>query len=83
MSTLCKVGHLDLNTTRGYVGVYSEEVVRHLSGPRREAPGLRPSEEYREPTETEWDEFERHFRHRKMALGDYYRPYGHRLSTAR
>jgi hypothetical protein len=37
---------------------------------------LRPGEEYREPTEAEWEEFEKHFRHRKMALGDCYRPYG-------
>lgn len=37
---------------------------------------MRPGEEYREPTEAEWEEFEKHFRHRKMALGDCYRPYG-------
>src|SRR6266487_2864660 len=34
------------------------------------------SEEYREPTEAEWREFEQHFRRRKLALGDCYRPYG-------
>lgn len=33
-------------------------------------------EEYREPTNAEWVEFEQHFRKRKLALGDCYRPYG-------
>ena len=41
----------------------------------RASPSPSPSEEYREPTEAEWEEFEKHFRHRKMALGDCYRPY--------
>jgi hypothetical protein len=27
-------------------------------------------------TEQEWEEFSHHFRHRKMALGECYRPYG-------
>lgn len=36
----------------------------------------RPQEEYREPTNAEWTEFEQHFRKRKLALGDCYRPYG-------
>jgi hypothetical protein len=36
----------------------------------------RPSEEYREPTEAEWEEFERHFTKRKVELGTCARPYG-------
>jgi hypothetical protein len=36
----------------------------------------RPSREYREPTTQEWDGFQQHFRRRRMALGDCYRPYG-------
>lgn len=70
------LGHLDLNTTRGYVAVYPEEVVRHFQAHIARQRALRPGEEYREPTEAEWAEFEKHFRHRKMALGDCYRPYG-------
>ena len=70
------LGHLDLNTTRGYVAVYPEEVIRHFQAHIARRRAFRPSEEYREPTDSEWKEFEKHFRHRKMALGDSYRPYG-------
>ena len=70
------LGHLDLNTTRGYVAVYPEEDIRHYQAHLARQRALRPGEEYREPTEAEWEEFEKHFRHRKMALGDCYRPYG-------
>jgi hypothetical protein len=35
----------------------------------------RPSEEYRTPTDAEWDEFLGHFEHRKLALGDCGRAY--------
>lgn len=70
------LGHLDLNTTRGYVAVYSEEVIRHYRSHLARRRVLRPEVEYREPTEEEWEEFSKHFRRRKMALGDCYRPYG-------
>lgn len=70
------LGHLDLNTTQGYVAVYPEEVIRHYRqfvASRRES---RPSEEYREPTGLEWAEFRDHFSLRKVALGTCDRPYG-------
>ncbi len=70
------LGHLDLNTTQAYVAVYPEEVIRHVQAHVTRQRALRPSEEYREPTQAEWTEFEQHFRRRKMALGDCYRPYG-------
>jgi hypothetical protein len=37
---------------------------------------LRPGEEYRTPTDTEWEEFLGHFEHRRVALGDCGRAYG-------
>jgi hypothetical protein len=37
---------------------------------------LRPSEEYREPTDSEWDEFLGHFTRRKVELGTGGRAYG-------
>jgi hypothetical protein len=37
---------------------------------------LRPSEEYREPTAAEWDEFLAHFEKRKVELGVCGRAYG-------
>ncbi|MGW2651067.1 hypothetical protein ACWC2T_40855 [Streptomyces sp. NPDC001393] len=36
----------------------------------------RPSEEYRTPTEAEWEEFLGHFERRRVALGDCGRAYG-------
>ena len=36
---------------------------------------LRPSEEYRTPTDEEWSEFVGHFEHRKVAIGDCGRSY--------
>ncbi|WP_251037141.1 hypothetical protein [Arthrobacter sp. ISL-28] len=36
----------------------------------------RPTEEYREPTAAEWDEFEAHFVQRKLSLGSCGRAYG-------
>ena len=59
----------------GYKAVYPEEAIRgHRAfiGRRRE---LRPSEEYRSPTEQEWDEFLGHFKRRRVALGDCGRAY--------
>ncbi len=37
---------------------------------------LRPSQEYREPTQQEWTEFEEHFLRRKVSLGNCRRAYG-------
>jgi site-specific recombinase XerD len=70
------LGHLDLNTTKGYVAVYAEEVIRQYQAHLTRRRVLRAAAEYREPTDQEWEEFAAHFRHRKMALGDCYRPYG-------
>jgi hypothetical protein len=36
---------------------------------------LRPSEEYRTPTDDEWAQFIGHFEHRKVAIGDCGRSY--------
>ncbi|WP_406191781.1 site-specific integrase [Streptomyces sp. NBC_01017] len=63
------VGHKDINTTMHYKAVYPEEVInghRAFITPRR---SLRPTEEYRLPTEEEWEEFLGHFERRKVALG--------------
>lgn len=70
------VGHRDLNTTMGYKAVYPEETInghRAFIARRRE---LRPSTEYRTPTDEEWEEFLGHFERRKVALGDCARAYG-------
>jgi hypothetical protein len=70
------VGHRDLNTTMGYKAVYPQEAVnghRAFLARRRD---LRPSAEYRTPTEEEWEEFLGHFERRKLSLGDCGRAYG-------
>ena len=70
------VGHRDLNTTMGYKAVYPQEAInghRAFIARHRE---LRPSEEYRTPTEEEWEEFLGHFQRRTLALGDCGRAYG-------
>jgi hypothetical protein len=62
-------GHRDINVTLGYKAVYPEEAIQaHLAFlARRRA--LRPTEEYRAPTDAEWQEFLGHFERRKVATG--------------
>ena len=70
------LGHKDITTTMGYKAVYPDEAItahRAFIARRRE---LRPPEEYRTPTEPEWQEFLGHFQRRKVELGDCGRAYG-------
>ena len=69
-------GHHDINTTMGYKAVYPQEVItghRAFIARRR---ATRPSQEYRTPTDQEWDEFLGHFQRRKVAYGTCGRSYG-------
>jgi hypothetical protein len=69
-------GHRDINTTMGYKAIYPEEAIeahRGFIARRREA---RPSEEYRTPTDEEWDEFLAHFEKRKLSTGTCARSFG-------
>ena len=70
------LGHRDINTTMGYTAVYPQEAINgHRSFiARRRAE--RPAEEYRTPTDEEWEEFLGHFQRRKVALGECGRAYG-------
>ncbi|MEU6019754.1 site-specific integrase, partial [Streptomyces sp. NPDC047515] len=69
-------GHQDINVTLGYKAVYPDEAVQaHLAFlARRRA--LRPSEEYRVPTDEEWSEFLGHFERRKVSTGTCGRSFG-------
>jgi site-specific recombinase XerD len=69
-------GHKDINVTMGYKAVYPEEAIKaHLAFlARRRA--LRPSEEYRTPTDEEWQDFLGHFERRKVAAGTCARAFG-------
>jgi integrase len=70
------LGHKDINTTMGYKAVYPEEAINGHRAFIARRRGLRPGEEYRQPTDAEWDEFLGHFERRRLALGDCGRAYG-------
>lgn len=70
------LGHLNIQTTRGYVAVFDEDVVRHYQEHLQHRPQIRPDGEYRATTNEEWSEFEEHFDRRKVELGSCGRPYG-------
>jgi integrase len=69
-------GHRDINVTMGYKAVYPTEAIdAHLAFLARRR-SLRPSEEYRTPTDEEWTEFLGHFEKRKVATGTCGRAFG-------
>ena len=70
------LGHQTLSTTQAYIAVYDRDVIDHHRAFLARRRALRPSEEYREPTDAEWDEFLGHFEKRKVELGVCGRAYG-------
>ena len=70
------LGHLSVQTTRGYVAVFEEDVIRHYQAFLDRRRAQRPPAEYQPPTDAEWTEFEEHFDKRKVELGACARPYG-------
>ncbi|MEU1436470.1 tyrosine-type recombinase/integrase [Streptomyces sp. NPDC005786] len=80
-------GHAALDTTMGYAAIYPEDVISHHRAFIARRRTERPSEEYRELTATEWDEFLAHFELRKVALGtcgrDYATPCQHENACVR
>ncbi|UQX00899.1 site-specific integrase [Streptomyces sp. RerS4] len=70
------LGHKTLTTTQAYLAVFQDDLVRTYRGflDRRRAD--RPQEEYREPTDREWRDFQQHFELRKVSLGTCGRPFG-------
>jgi hypothetical protein len=70
------LGHLDVQTTRGYVAVFPEDVVKHYQQFLEHRRSRRPEGEYRPPTGDEWNEFQEHFDKRRVELGSCGRPYG-------
>jgi Phage integrase family len=69
-------GHAVLDTTMGYAAIYPEDVITHHRAFIARRRAERPSEEYRELTASEWEEFLAHFELRKVALGVCGRDYG-------
>ncbi|GAA2267225.1 site-specific integrase [Kitasatospora cystarginea] len=70
------LGHLNVQTTRGYVAVFEEDVINHYQTHLQHRRAIRPEDEYRPATSEEWTEFEEHFDKRKVELGSCARPYG-------
>ncbi len=70
------LGHQTLTTTQAYVAVYDDQVIEHHRAFIARRRATRPSVEYREPTDAEWDEFLGHFERRKVELGVCGRAYG-------
>ncbi len=69
-------GHRDINVTMGYKAVYPDEAIQaHLAFLARRR-SLRPTEEYRVPTDAEWQEFLGHFERRKVSTGICGRAFG-------
>ena len=68
-------GHRDIGVTLGYKPVYPEEVINAHRAFITRRRALRPTEEYRTPTEEEWEEFLGHFERRKLSLGTCGRSY--------
>jgi len=62
-------GHHDINVTLGYKAVYPDETIQAHRAFLARRRALRPSEEYRVPTDEEWTEFLGHFEHRKVSTG--------------
>ncbi|GAB3147344.1 site-specific integrase [Micromonospora sonneratiae] len=69
-------GHSAVDTTMGYAAIYPEDVIAHHRAFIARRRAERPSEEYRDVTTTEWDEFLAHFELRKVALGTCGRDHG-------
>jgi integrase len=62
-------GHKTIDTTIGYKAVYPAEAIEAHRAFIARRRATRPSEEYRTPTEEEWDAFLAHFEKRKVSVG--------------
>lgn len=69
-------GHHNLATTHAYLAVFQAELIQSYRAYLDTRRADRPAAEYREPTEDEWTEFQKHFELRKVELGTCGRPYG-------
>src|SRR5260370_32844777 len=69
------LGHLSLQTTRGYVAVFNEDLIRHYPGFLDRRRHLRPPDEYRPPTDQQWTESQDHYPQHKEQPGNCVPPY--------
>ncbi len=69
-------GHKTIDTTMGYKAIYPTETIEAHRAFIARRRATRPSEEYRTPTDEEWDAFLAHFEKRKVAIGTCARAFG-------
>jgi len=69
-------GHANISTTLGYKAIYPAEAIEAHRSFLTRRRSTRPSEEYRTPTDQEWDSFLAHFEKRKVSVGTCARAYG-------
>lgn len=69
-------GHKDINTTMGYKAIYPQEAIEAHRAFITRRRATRPSEEYRVPTDAEWEDFLGHFERRKVSIGTCGRAFG-------
>ncbi|MCR8574173.1 site-specific integrase [Streptomyces sp. Isolate_219] len=62
-------GHKSLDTTMGDKAIYPAETIEAHRAFIARRRATRPSDEYRTPTEEEWDAFLAHFEKRKVSIG--------------
>ncbi len=69
-------GHKNIDTTIGYKAIYPAETIEAHRAFIARRRATRPSEEYRTPTDEEWDAFLAHFEKRKVSVGTCARVFG-------
>ena len=69
-------GHQDITVTMGYKAVYPQEAIEAHRAFIARRRAIRPSEEYRTPSDEEWDAFLAHFEKRKVSAGTCARAFG-------
>lgn len=69
-------GHKTIDTTMGYKAVYPAETIEAHRAFIARRRATRPGEEYRTPTDEEWDSFLAHFEKRKVSVGTCARAFG-------
>jgi integrase len=69
-------GHKNIDTTMGYKAIYPAETIEAHRAFIARRRASRPSEEYRTPTDEEWDAFLSHFEKRKVSVGTCARAFG-------
>ena len=68
-------GHASIETTLGYKAIYPSEAIEAHRAFIARRRAVRPGEEYRTPTDEEWDAFLAHFEKRKVSIGTCARAY--------